>query len=85
MMKKNIIDFTQLLSSIQTIMNNSTNAAIDISFNEILYGFKMLKTANLLDNDLTKTRAEDGNPSTIIKKKREILRKKTKNSLILFK
>ena len=80
-MKKNIIDFIHLFSSIQTTMNNFTNVAIETFSNEILYGFKMLESADLMNNDLTKARTENDNPPTNVKKKREIIRKKIKKSI----
>jgi hypothetical protein len=49
---KELKDFDKLLSSIQIIMNNFSNASIEISFNEILYDFKVAKSFDVLaDND----------------------------------
>ena len=80
-MKKNITDFSKFLLFIQAIMNNSINVSTKIFFNEILYGFKVLKTIDLLNNDVTKARADDDNSATAIEKKRSILKKKVKKSI----
>ena len=80
-MKKNITDFFKFLLFIQIIINNSINASTKIFFNEILYDFKILKTIDFLNNDLTKARADDENFAIIIKKKRFRLRKKIEKSI----
>ena len=88
-MKNDVIDFITLLSSIQTVMNNSINASTDISSNEIFYEFKILKVTNLLNNDVVRAKVEDEIPKIVIEKKRVILKKKTKNVIshaqIMFK
>lgn len=81
LMKGDVTDFSKLLPSIQACMNNSANASTKIFLNEILYGFKILETIDLLDNDLAKTRAADDNPVTVVEKERFILKKKTQESI----
>lgn len=81
MMKRNTIDFFKLLSSIQAMKNNSANATTSVSSNESLYDFKILKTTDLLNNDLAKARAMNDNPATSIKKERNILKKETKDAI----
>ena len=76
LMEGNVIDFIEFLSSIQTTMNNFTNVATGVFSNEILYEFKVLKIADLLNNDLTKFKIDDDNPPTNVEEEREILRKK---------
>ena len=80
-MKKDIIDFFKLLFFIQIIMNNSTNVSTKISFNEILYDFKILKVTDFLNNDLAKVRTDDENSAIIIEKERFRLRKKIEKSI----
>ena len=81
LMEGDITDFSKLLPSIQATMNNSANASTGISPNEILYGFKVLEATDLLDNDLAKARADDGNPATIIEEERSRLRKEAEESI----
>ena len=80
-MKKNAIDFFKFFFSIQAIFNNFVNASTGVFFNEILYGFKILKTIDFFDNDLTKTRTDDDNLTTTIEKERSILKKKTEKTI----
>ena len=62
-------------------MNNSINVLTKLSFNEILYDFKMLKIIDFLNNDLTKIQIDDENSAIIIKKKRFKLRKNIEKSI----
>ena len=78
-MKNDVIDFITLLPSIQAVMNNSTNVSTDVSPNEILYEFKVLKATDLLNNDVVKTRVEDDIPKTVVEEERAMLKKKTEN------
>ena len=88
-MKNDVIDFITLLSSIQTIMNNSTNVFTDVFSNEIFYKFKILKVTDLLNNDVVKTKIENDISKIIVEKKRVMLKKKTENIItyaqIIFK
>ena len=89
LMKNDVIDFITLLSSIQAIMNNSANVFTDVFSNEILYKFKVLKITDLLNNDVVKTKAENGISKIIVEKKRVMLKKKAENVIahaqIMFK
>ena len=80
-MKSDVIDFTTLLPSIQAVMNNSANASTDVSPNEILYEFKVLEATDLLDNDVAKTKTEDGIPRTTVEKERAMLKKEAENAI----
>ena len=88
-MKNDVIDFITLLSSIQTVMNNSTNAFTNVFSNEIFYEFKILKVTDLLNNDVVKTKTENDISKIIVEKKRVMLKKKTENVIthaqIMFK
>ena len=74
-------DFTKLLPSIQAMMNNSQNVTTGLSPHEILYGFKVLETADLLDNEQARKRAEDGNPPTAVEDERNMLRKEASDAI----
>ena len=63
------------------MMNNSQNIIIDLSFNEIFYEFRITETIDLLNDDEIKKRTNDDNSSISVKKKKEILRKKTANAI----
>lgn len=80
-MKKEVTNFSILLPFIQATMNNSANVIIEISSNEMLYEFKILKTIDLLNNDLAKARVDDDVFVIVVKKKRNLLKKKTKKSI----
>jgi hypothetical protein len=79
-MKSQISDFTKLLFSIQASMNNVSNASIELSSNEILYGFKVTKLLNLL-NDTNAVNAKDDDPLTFLKEERTILRNEAENAI----
>jgi hypothetical protein len=72
-MKSQISDFTKLLLFIQTFMNNASNVSIGLFSNEILYGFKVTKPLNLL-NDTNAVNAKDDDSLTFLKEERIILR-----------
>ena len=80
LMKNDVIDFITLLSSIQTVMNNSTNIFTNVFSNEIFYEFKILKVTNLLNNDVVKMKIENDISKIIVEKKRIMLKKKQKMS-----
>ncbi len=80
LMQDQITNFTKLLSSIQASMNNSVNAFIDLSFNEVLYDFKVIETLNMLDFAVL-IRVDDENSLTTLEQEREILRKKTEEAI----
>ncbi len=73
LMKSQISDFTKLLLFIQTFMNNASNVSIGLFSNEILYGFKVTKPLNLL-NDTNAVNAKDDDSLTFLKEERIILR-----------
>ena len=81
-MKNDIVNFITLFSSIQIVMNNSTNISTNISSNEILYEFKILKIINLLNNDVVKAKAENDISKIIVEKERAMLKKKTENVIV---
>ena len=80
LMKNDVIDFITLLSSIQTVMNNSINVFTNVFSNEIFYEFKILKVTNLLNNDVVKMKIENDISKIIVEKKRIMLKKKQKMS-----
>ena len=61
----------------------------DVFSNEIFYEFKILKTTDLLNNDVVKTKIENDISKIIVEKKRVMLKKKTENVIthaqIMFK
>ena len=75
-MKKNCRNFIKLLFFVQIMMNNFQNVIIEFSFHEIFYEFKMLETVDLLNNDQTRKRVENENPSTAMKNEKNMFRKK---------
>ena len=79
MMKRDVIDFARLLSSLQFTMNNSKNASIELSFNEIFYEFKSIEFIDLLVQNNVNQRANDENSSINIEKERVMLKKKVEN------
>ena len=79
MMKEDVIDFARLLSSLQFTMNNSKNASIELSLNEILYKFKSVEFIDLLVQNDVNQRANDENSSISIKKERVMFRKKVED------
>jgi hypothetical protein len=81
LMKRQITNFTQLLSFIQVTVNNFTNAFIDLFFNEILYEFKVSEFLNLL-NDTDAINAKDNDSLTSLKKERIILRNEAENAIV---
>jgi uncharacterized protein YukE len=68
-------DFIKIIFSIQVSLNNSVNASIDLSSNEVLYEFKVKKSLNLL-------RIDDENSFTSLKKNRITLRKKIEKTIV---
>ena len=82
LMKNDVIDFITLSSSIQAVMNNSTNVFTDVFSNEIFYKFKILKVTDLLNNDVVKTKIENDISKIIVEKKRVMLKKKAENAII---
>ena len=85
LMKDEITNFTILLSSIQTMLNNSVNSFIKIFFNEIIYEFKVTKLVDLFFIEDARIRVNDENSSIAIEKKRNLLKKKRKKSSSWFK
>ena len=81
LMKKKCKDFIKLLPFIQAMMNNFQNVITEFSPHEIFYGFKVLKTIDLLNNEQTRKRAEDGNPPTAVKNERNMLRKEISDAI----
>jgi hypothetical protein len=65
LMKEHIENFTKIISFIQSFMNNASSTFTELSFNEILYDFKIIESLNLLN---------DCNSSIELKKKRKMLR-----------
>ena len=78
MMKKDVIDFARLLSSLQFTMNNLKNASIKLSFNEIFYEFKSIEFIDLLTQNDVNQRANDKNSSIHIEKKKSCSKKNWK-------
>ena len=89
LMKNDVINFITLFSSIQAVMNNSTNVFTDVFSNEIFYEFKILKITNLLNNDVVRAKTENDISKIIVEKERVMLKKKTENVIahaqIMFK
>ena len=83
LMKDEITNFTILLSSIQTMLNNSVNSFIKIFFNEIIYEFKVTKLVDLFFIEDARIRVNDKNSSIVVKKERNLLKKKTKKVIAL--
>jgi hypothetical protein len=79
-MKKN--DFVRLISSIQITLNNSANASIEMSSNEVLYEFKVTKSLNLLTNSIILEKTNDENSLTSLEKERVIIRKEIEEAII---
>ncbi len=80
LMEGQISDFTKLLSFIQTFMNNVSNVSTELSSNEILYGFKVTKPLNLL-NDTNAVNAKDDDSFTFLEEERIILRNEAENAI----
>ncbi len=76
------IDFTKVLFFIQNIMNNSANVATKLSFNEIIYDFKVLESLNFLIDVNVIKKANDVNSFTILENERVILRKKAEETIV---
>ncbi len=72
----NEVNFIKIVSFIQFILNNSTNAFIEVIFNELLYEFKIAKSLNLLE------RFDDENFTTSIEHERDVLKKQAKKTII---
>jgi hypothetical protein len=72
----NKINFIKVISFIQFILNNSTNAFIEVIFNELFYEFKIAKSLNLLE------RLDDENLTTSIEHERNVLKKQTKKTIV---
>ncbi len=70
---KKLKNFDKLLSLIQIIMNNFSNVSIAISFNEILYDFKIAKSLDVLANN--------DDSFTSLEEERVVLRAKTKEAI----
>ena len=81
LMKKNCKNVTKLFFFIHIMMNNFQNVIIKLSFHEILYEFKMLKTVDLLNNDQIRKRAKNDNLFTTMKNEKNMLRKKIDDAI----
>ncbi len=79
-MKKN--DFVRLISSIQVTLNNSANASIGMSSNNVLYDFKVTKFLDLLTDPIILEKTNDENPLTSLEKERIIIRKEVEKAIV---
>jgi hypothetical protein len=73
LMKDQKTNFIKIISFIQSFMNNSSNTFTKLSFNEILYDFKVAKSLNLLN---------DCNSFTKLKEKRKMFRSEVEQAII---
>jgi hypothetical protein len=61
--------------------SNSSNAATELSPNEIIFGFKVLKSLNLLADPNITSRANDTDSPTTLKDERAVLRKEAEEAI----
>ena len=74
-------DFIKFLPFIEATLNNSSNDTTGMSSHEILYGFRVLKPIDLLNNEKTKLKIENDNFTTKLKNEKKIFRMKIENAI----